>query len=234
MFDRQRPALLRTAFWLSVTLVPVLAVAAYARARFGMPWAHLLGDPATALEAPFYIGFVSNVGILLWAAAASVFLFGALLLGRRGGDAGWRRFLLCSGLLAAWLGLDDLFLLHDVVFPELLSIPQPAVAGAHAALTLVYLACFAPLILRTDFLVLLLAFGLLAASLALDQLDAVRALVPIAAALWEDAAKLLGIGAWLSYSVATTAAALEPGGARASAAQANPIIGAMHTKPHLP
>ena len=230
MLDRQRPALLRTVFWLSCTLLPLLGAVAFARARDGIPWAHLLGDPATALEAPFYIGLVSNVGVLLWAATASVFLFGWALLRRRGGDVEWRGFLLYSGVFVAWLCLDDLFLLHDVVFPDVLGIPQPAVAAAYAALALAYLACFAPLVLRTDFLVLVLAFGLLAASLALDQLHAVRELLPIAAALWEDAAKLLGIGAWLSYGIATTVAVLD--GAPAAAPRAAPIIEEMRTHPH--
>lgn len=200
----QSRALLRTAFWLSITLVPVLGLAVFARLAFAIPWNHLLGDPATAMGAPFYIGFVSNVGVVLWAATASIFLFSYRLLGRRGGEAEWRRFLLCSGLFVGWLGLDDLFLLHDHFFPDVLSISQPVIVGAYAMLALLYLWRFAPLIYRTDFLILLAAFCLLATSLALDQFP-----IPLLGRdLWEDAAKLLGIGAWLSYAVHTSIAVL--------------------------
>ena len=190
------------AIWAVLALV--LGAAVLARLAYGIPWDHMLGDPAAALQAPFYLGFVSNVGILLWAAAAGVFLFAARVLALAGGDARWRRFLFASGAFGALLALDDLFMLHERVLPDVLGIPQPAVAAAYAVDGLAYLAWFSPLIAASAWPVLLAAFGLLAASLGMDQLPVEL----YARALWEDAAKLLGIGAWLSYALATSAAAL--------------------------
>src|SRR5262245_35086518 len=186
-----------------------------AQAFLAIPLRVLMGDPAGVTGNPFYLGLVSNVGVLLWTSTASIFLFTASLQ-RRPEEKEWQRFLLWSGLFVAWLGLDDLFMLHDGVFRDVLSIPQPLVMGTYVALAFLYLARFAPQILRTAYPVLLAAFGLLAISMVLDQIhDRFHVGLP-ARLLWEDGAKILGIGAWLSYAIHTSATTLYGDPARGS------------------
>ena len=191
----------------------ILVGVAAAKAYLGIPLRVLMGDPAGVTGRPFYLGLVSNVGVLLWTSTASIFLFTSSLQ-RRAGDEEWRRYLLWSGLFVAWLGLDDLFMLHDGVFRDELSIPQPLVMGTYVVLVFVYLARFAPQIVRTAYPVLLAAFGLLGTSMALDQIyDQFHVGLP-ARLLWEDGSKVLGIGAWLSYAIHTSAAILRGDPAR--------------------
>ena len=189
------------------TLGAVLALAVTAKVRFGIPWHYTMGDPATTVGWPFYVGFVSNTGAMAWTATASIFLFRFYTHRTAGGDARWGRFLLWSGAFVALLGLDDLFLLHDQAFPKYLSIGQPVILAIYGLLAGVYLLRFAPQIARTAFPVFLLAFALLGSSVALDQMQDHLSIYPPGSGFLEDALKLLGIGTWLSYAIHTCASA---------------------------
>jgi len=186
----------------------VLGAAVIARVHFEIPFHHTMGDPANVTGWPFYLGFVSNVGALLWAAAASIFLFSFYVHRSSGGDAEWGRFLLCSGLFVGLLGLDDLFMLHEQVFPNYLSVSQSLVVASYAGLAALYVARFAALIAQTAYPVFVAAIAMLAASAALDQIQDHFSIAFTGAGFCEDAAKLLGIGTWLSYAIHTSAALL--------------------------
>jgi hypothetical protein len=192
--------------WAALCLV--LGAAVIARVHFEIPWQHMMGDPAVATGWPFYLGFVSNVGAVLWAAAASIFLFTFYVHRSSGGDAQWGRFALCSGLFVGLLGLDDLFMLHDEVFPEYFSISQSLVVASYAGLATLYVARFAALIAQTAYPVFVAAIAMLGASAALDQIQDHFSIAFVGREFVEDAAKLLGIGTWLSYAIHTSAALL--------------------------
>lgn len=190
-----------------VVLCAVLGAAVFGRLQFGISWQVMMGDPAAATGAPFYLGFVSNVGAMLWASAASVFLFGFRVHRSSSGDSEWGRFLLYSGVFVGVLGIDDLFMLHDQVFPDYLSVDQSLVIATYAVLASLYAMRFASLIAQTAYPVLIAAMGLLAVSATLDQLSDNFSMSFRGEPFCEDAAKLLGIGAWLSYAIHTAAAA---------------------------
>ena len=57
----------------------------------------LTRDPAAILDVPVYVGFLSQIGILLWAATAAICLFSAAVLWRREPVDSIARFLVCSG-----------------------------------------------------------------------------------------------------------------------------------------
>jgi hypothetical protein len=189
-------------------LCVVLGAAVIARVHFEIPWLHTMGDPASVAGWPFYLGFVSNVGALLWTAAASIFLFSFCVHRSSGGDTEWGRFLLCSGLFVGLLGLDDLFMLHEQVFPNYLSISQSLVVASYAGLAALYVARFAAVIAQTAYPVFVAAIAMLAASATLDQIHDHFSIAFGVAGFFEDAAKLLGIGTWLSYAIHTSAALL--------------------------
>jgi len=189
-------------------LCVVLGAAAMARVHFDIPWRHIMGDPAAVTGWPFYLGFISNVGALLWAAGASIFLFSFWVYRSSGGEPEGRRFLLCSGLFVGLLGLDDLFMLHDQVFPNYLSISQSLVVGSYGVLASLYVVRFAAVIAQTAYPVFVAAMAMLAASVGLDQMQDLFSIAFVGKGFWEDAAKLLGIGTWLSYAVHTCSALL--------------------------
>jgi hypothetical protein len=186
--------------WAAIGLV--LAACIVGKVAFGIPWNEMMGDPAAVTRRPFYLGFVSNVGALLWCATATVFLF-AFGLGR--GEPEPRRYLLCSGLFVALLGIDDFFLLHDEVFPNYLSVSQRVVVGIYAALALLFVARFSATLARTAYPIFVAAMALLAFSALFDQLQDRSSISFFGSGFVEDAAKLLGIGTWLSYAIHTSA-----------------------------
>lgn len=186
----------------------VLGAALVARAWFGIPLKHMMGDPAAVAGWPFYLGLVSNVGGILWTAAASIFLFSFRVQRASGGNAEHARFLLCSGLFVGVLGLDDFFMLHEDVLPKYFAIGQWLVVGSYGLAAALYVVRFASVIAQGAYPVFVAAVAMLAASVALDQIQDRFSIAFAGIGFCEDAAKLLGIGLWLIYAIDTSAALL--------------------------
>lgn len=171
-----------------------------------VPLADLTRDPLTTFQAAPYVGLLSQIGILLWAAAAAVCLFGASVLRRRAEGAEEKRFLLTSGLATLALGLDDAFLFHEEFVPYF-GVPQGLVFIVYAVLLALYAWRFARVILKTEYALLMMALVFFGVSLAVDV--AHPEVLGQYELLVEDGAKLVGILSWLVYFVRTAAAALE-------------------------
>lgn len=178
-----------------------MAALALVSVRTGIHISYFTRDPSEIVQAPFYIGLLSNVGILIWSASAGICLFTATLLGRTAGGVEWRSFLLASGILTAWLAFDDLLTLHDVVIPTYMHVPQKVFLALLGGVTLLYLARFRRAILKTDYLLLLVAFGFLALSVFFDALQG-RVALPHQH-YFEDGTKLMGIVGWSAYLTRT-------------------------------
>jgi hypothetical protein len=168
--------------------------------------AQLTRDTASLAEVPLYTGAVSNLGILLWCAAAAVCFLTALVLSTRGGLSEAAGFLLGAGLLTTALLLDDAFLLHEGVAPRFYG-----QVGTHLFLALYGVATVWILwrwrrsIARTEYGLLVLALACLAASVGIDEIHdfGLISLSPPSfdelGLLLEDGFKLLGIAGWLGY-----------------------------------
>jgi hypothetical protein len=160
----------------------------------GIPIGYLTRDPALVVNIPIYIGSFSIIGILLWFSAAALCLFSAPLVSHPK-DNSLQQFLLMSGLFTLLLVLDDLFLLHEEVFPKYVGIPERVVEASYGILMLLYLFKFRAVIFKTEFLLFGLALGLFGFSLGLDVLPQniyFRHLL-------EDGSKFAGIVTWLVY-----------------------------------
>ncbi|CAN5631407.1 hypothetical protein BH23ACI1_BH23ACI1_05290 [soil metagenome] len=203
----QRPALLQTALVALLPAVFFLAALAAVTSWKDIPFGTVASDPHTVGDLPFYAGLLSNVGVLLWCAAAAVATFSGAILWARGVERPLATFLLASGVFTAVLLLDDFFLIHEIVFPYYLGLPQNLLLGAYAVGSLAWLGAFRRTILRTESVVLLLALVFLGLSVVFDQLPP---MLPMHL-LWEDGAKLLGIATWCTYFVRTSAAAIADG-----------------------
>lgn len=69
-----------------------------------------------------YLGFVSQLGSLLWmATTTSCLLVWFVLYKFNLGTLASRQFLLMAGLFTGYLTLDDMFLIHEGILPPLLS-----------------------------------------------------------------------------------------------------------------
>lgn len=172
----------------------------------------LTQDSTTVLDGPFYVGSVSNLGNLLWAAGATVCLFTAMALPVALGH-GMRRFLTVSGAFTILLMADDALLIHDEILPQHFGISGEIYGLLYIALMLGFLVAFRRLILTTNVILLLTALVFFAGSAGVDMVSSVLSgIISSAAVIFaEDATKLLGIGIWLAYFVAVARQAVREG-----------------------
>jgi len=156
---------------------------------------HFTKDPTQLMNEPFYLGLFSNIGILLWCGSAVICFFSKAVLPETSELKPLRRFLFYSALVTLMLMLDDLFLLHEEVFPDYLGIPEFGVYVIYCNVLLLYVLFFWQIMLKTDFIILGLAFFLIGLSTIVKQIP-----MPIPEDTFlEDAVKLFGIICWFMY-----------------------------------
>jgi len=90
-----------------------IALVAFASWLLGEPAAVFTREPQQVLHGSFYVGSFSNLGGLIWFAAAAIMSFAASL---KPSDRG---ALILAALLTWAMGVDDIFMLHDRVYPKL-------------------------------------------------------------------------------------------------------------------
>ncbi len=170
-----------------VLAVLVLVAVAAAAGRSAREVSFFTREPVSALTVGgatcngpscSYVGVVSNLGVLLWcAAAAACFLAAALTSGRRSP-------LLYAGLLTTALLADDLFLLHEGVYA--LVIEERIVFGLYALALVGFVVAFRRFLRETTPSLFAAACALFAVSLVVDERWAGNHLL-------EDGSKFLGI-----------------------------------------
>lgn len=167
-----------------------LALAWLLAERLGVPFSTLTRDPAAVAQLPFVTGWISYLGAVVMAAAASIALFASAQVRPR-------RCLMGLGLFSLVLLADDLFMLHDGLL-AFIGVDETLVIGSYAVLLLYILAS------NRDYL---RPTGLpLAVALLFFALSAVTDLMPhplfgAHRHIVEDGAKLLGMAGWLGCVV---------------------------------
>ena len=197
-----RPGLRQSIVETVLVLAPaiLLIYAIFMQTRFDPRWAFL--DPIIAGEMSgdccrIYFGFMSNIGALIWAGAASITLFTALLLLRIGKRPAETLCMAYAGILTGLLCIDDMFLVYEGLSP-ILSVPQTLTIGVYGLMTLSYLIICRHILLRGNVLLLLAALGFFGISALVDLvLPSTESIVVVA----EDAAKFLGICAWAGFHI---------------------------------
>jgi hypothetical protein len=143
-------------------------------------------------------GFASNIGVLYWAAAAACCALAAAALWR--GATPWPkvRMLATGALFTAFLCIDDLFMLHESVFPRL-GLPQLVTFGSYGLLALAYLVVNWRLIRDEELVLFLASVGFLAFSVAVDLHG------HNGGKLWllvlEEGSKLMGVAGWCTWHI---------------------------------
>lgn len=151
-----------------------------------------------------YDGMMSNLGILIWWSTASVTAFTFLLLTQSSRDTKAVYSFAAATVFTAWLALDDLFMLHESVFP-LLGVSQYMTYLVYGGLVFGYLYFARSTILARFPLAALTAVGFLAASAGVDvladgsfgPLTQYLKSNPRIELLLDDGSKFMGIGVWL-------------------------------------
>lgn len=202
---KQAP-LLRTV--ILAVLLPVTVVYLFLAAQPFVPFDVLLRDTNAEVYDPqgnvmFYRGALSNIGILLWWTSTCICAFAAFLFGTFKKPT-WigKAFLSYLAVFTELLALDDLFMLHEEVFPVRLGVSELVLYAVYSVLA-AGLVSFLPLLLELDFALLGLALGFFALSVASDK-GVLRLLFDLrgpTGLLFEDLAKMLGIVCWLIFSL---------------------------------
>ena len=174
-----------------------------------------LRDIVATGKLPFFAGFVSQIGAMLWCASLTVCLFSLLILHRRNGSlASSKRFLLHAAVLTGVLLLDDIFLFHEEVAPFYLHIPEKLVIAGYLLLGIVFVVLNRNEILSSEYLLFLLALALLGTSVLLDALPiddfGLRYFFKQLEIFLEDGFKFAGITTWLIYFIRYAAQKIDP------------------------
>ena len=196
----------------SLTFGPGILLLAAVWFQTRVPVPVLMKDPLAVVQLTktcchFYYGLVSNLGIMVWTAGAAVCLFASLLLFSTARPKAEVLFFVAAAGFTGLLALDDLFMLHEDVLPQL-GIPEAITYALYAGAAAAYFFFSWRTILALRPMLMASALALLGTSVAIDVLVHSESAVRVFA---EDGAKLLGILAWTSFHVT---AALEIIGAR--------------------
>ncbi len=165
---------------------------------------YLVGDPATITGQKFYLGALSNLGILGWCISAGICFFCAALIKYRPYERETYSFFLGSGLISAVFLFDDLFLIHEKIFPDYLLIPQKLLLLAYGLSMILFFWKFRRKVINRNLLLITLAFAFFALSVSLDM-----RFIPLPESiaesslrsLMENGSKFLGIVSWSLYFV---------------------------------
>ena len=160
----------------------------------------VIRDLAQTCRQPLAVGLISNLGYLLWMAAATVCCFG-VSSGLAGGGRRVRELLLCGGAFSLLLCLDDMFLLHDkYIGADFLYI-------TYAIFALLILFRYRDLVVWMGGLTFVVAVALLGGSVVLDKLQDLLPWRYSDVQLVEEGLKFVGIACWLCFWWQASAAA---------------------------
>jgi len=181
----------------SIWFVIALIVAVFAVNGISMD--NLTRDPAQVRHFPVYIGLLSNIGSIMWCLAAAISLFTAGYIWRINGRAQESSFLGVIGLITCLLMIDDLFLVHDVIFPVYFHIPEIAMYIFYVSIAILMYKYFALFIQHnTEYTILMLSILLTGISVIMDM-NIFPGGIDV-----EDTFKLFGITAYSYYCVVTS------------------------------
>lgn len=189
-------------FLFSLYFLPLLFLFAVvvASSQMGISIALFTRDPTTVAHIHPLTGVASSLGIMLWTATATICLFNWAILRHSPSEMRFSTFLLCSGLMTTLLAFDDLFLFHEMIFPFYLGVPEKILLLGYAGLILFGIMKFKECILKTEYIILLIALGFFGLSLFVDMFqNHIESFIGDWRILFEDGFKLLGIVGWFGY-----------------------------------
>ena len=170
----------------------------------------LTEDPIQTMHAPPYIGLIARADVVLMCFAAAILLFAARISGFLKKSKEQTGFLLFSGLLSLWLMCDDFFMFHDWVFRDIIPVNENIIFLVYGLSAIALLYFYRNLILKTDYILLLLGMGLMGASELIDAAIAKEWFSWTYQAVLEDGAKFFGMVFWMAYYIITASDFLKP------------------------
>ena len=148
-------------------------------------------DLAQTCGYPIGVGMISNIGILLWGAAASICFFTTFLESISSESS---KLLLLGGLFSGLLCIDDFFLLHDrYVGPDFMNL-------TYLSISIFLLVRFRKLLKKIGLLNLIVSILFLGLSVFFDGVIQMMFTQSYdLTQLFEEGFKFLGIACWLNF-----------------------------------
>jgi hypothetical protein len=144
-----------------ITLIIFLLILTFQRL---VPLHELTADTASLVDVPVYLGMLSNIGIVIWGTAFAVCVFAAATLWRR---SEWMRFFIGAAAFTLALMLDDMFMIHDRILPDM-GISEMVYVLFYAVAALAFTVGLWGFLKKTDYALLLIAVALLGSSVVFD------------------------------------------------------------------
>ena len=175
-----------------VAIVVVLGLVMIA-VRMDIGFTTFTDDPAEG-ERRWYAGVLSDIGVAGWFVAA-VGAIVAASFHRSDGRA--LSFFSAMAIVSIWLGLDDLFLLHEDVLPRRVGVPEAVSLLIYPVVVAGIVLAFLGVVRRHDGWILIVASFFLVGSLVTNTVGVGL----LASSSAEAAAKFLGIVNWSMFLV---------------------------------
>lgn len=153
---------------------------------------NLTADVAATADVQPWTGAYSTLGLIVWGVMVGALILAALVTSGRG-DVESARFFAVTAALAGYLAIDDALLLHEDVLPEDIGFPEPVFYLTLLVAAAAWLYAYRSVLLDSDLLLLAMAVGGFALSIAGDVLD-----LPMS---FEDGAKYIGLGAATGWAL---------------------------------
>lgn len=168
---------------------------------FEIPFADLTANPISHLDAPFYQGILQRIGVILWGGTVLITLFSFSILKSSENLNESKKFLLSSGIFFGYFLMDELLLIHNFIFPEVLNIHQLLVLIVYAVLTLFFLVRFRSIIKNSFVWLFVTAIVFLGISMLVDILSYLNIIQFKFRYLLDDGSKFIGISNLFIYNL---------------------------------
>lgn len=190
---RQFHSLRNVLIFLQMPAGLILLLVLFLKLRFDIDTSDLTQDPNSVAGQPFYVGLLSNLGVIFWGMSAAISIFAGLIGKSKAPSV--ESFLIYSGCFSALLLLDDLLQLHEGFFQYDLRFPEELVLGIYSAIAVMIIFRHRKFILPSNYLILLASLMLFGFSLSIDTFFED---IP-GENLLEDGSKFIGIITWFGY-----------------------------------
>jgi hypothetical protein len=173
-----------------------------------IPFSTLTRDAAATLDGPWYTAALSNSSIVLLFMGAGIALFTAGVLPRSSGRSP-KGSLTALAIFMVLVAADDLFMLHEAVYPEF-GFSSVITFATYGVVAVAILWIWREVIFQsTDYVFLVLAGLGMAITVAVDVILEERLLdLPFSGELIEDPAKILGYVFMAYYLISSSRRAL--------------------------
>ena len=179
-------------FYFSILPSTILYIAILCISNFyNIKLSLVIRDLAQTCGYPIGVGMISNIGILLWGAAASICFFTTFLKSINRESS---KLLLLGGIFSSLLCIDDLFLLHDrYIGPDFLNL-------TYLAISIFLLVRFRRILKKIGLFNLIISILFLGLSVFFDGVIQMMFTQSYdLTQLFEEGFKFLGIACWLNF-----------------------------------